>query len=89
MNPVTGVVTYFILWWLVFFTVLPFGVRGQWEDGDVAHGSEPGAPVRPMLLKKAVWTSIITAGIWLILFLVLSLGLVDIMDLPGPESYWE
>jgi predicted secreted protein len=89
MNPVTAIVTYLIIWWLVFLAALPFGVRGQWEDGDIARGSEPGAPVRPMLLKKVLWASIVAAGFWLVLFLVLHFRLLDIMDLPGPDSYWE
>lgn len=89
MNPVTGVMTYLVLWWLVFFAVLPFGVRGQWEQGEVAHGSEPGAPAHPMLWRKVLWTSAITAVIWLVLFLIFSLGLLDVSDLPGPDSYWE
>ena len=89
MNPVTGFVTYFILWWLVFLAALPFGVRGQWEDGEISHGSEPGAPVHPMLWKKALWTTVIAAAFWAALYLVITLNLLDLADLPGPNSYWE
>ncbi|TPW30437.1 DUF1467 family protein [Pararhizobium mangrovi] len=37
---------YFIVWWLVLFAVLPFGVRSQQEEGHVAEGTERGAPSR-------------------------------------------
>ena len=35
---------YFIVWWLVFFAVLPWGIRSQDEHGHVVHASDPGAP---------------------------------------------
>ena len=89
MNPVAGVLVYLILWVLVFMAALPFGVRGQWEGGEVQDGTEPGAPVNPMLGKKALWTTAIAAGIWLVLFIVVTAGWIGIDDLPGPDSYWE
>lgn len=57
--PLSGAIVVFVLgWWICFFAVLPIGVRGQWEDGEVVPGSEEGAPARPMLLKKVVWASL-------------------------------
>ena len=35
---------YFVLWWLVLFLTLPFGVRSQHEDGEGTPGTDPGAP---------------------------------------------
>ena len=29
----TGFAIYFVLWWVVLFLTLPFGVRSQHEDG--------------------------------------------------------
>lgn len=55
MNLVGAIVIFFIAWWLSFFAVLPIGVRGQFEDGDVVEGSEEGAPSHPMIKKKALW----------------------------------
>ena len=49
---------YFLVWWTTLFAVLPFGVRSQAEAGDVAPGSDPGAPALPALREKAVWTSL-------------------------------
>lgn len=48
---------YFTMWWTVLFAVLPFGVKSQHETNEVVPGSEPGAPVAPLLLKKAAWTT--------------------------------
>ena len=36
---------YFVLWWVVLFVTLPFGVRSQHEDGEGTPGTDPGAPV--------------------------------------------
>ncbi len=57
---------YFVIWWVVLFAVLPFGVRSQIEEGSIAAGSEPGAPADPRLAAKALWTTIL-AGIVLVL----------------------
>lgn len=52
---------YFVVWWVVLFAVLPFGVRTQADAGEVVAGTAASAPVRPMLLKKAIATSIVAA----------------------------
>jgi predicted secreted protein len=62
---------YFVIWWLVFFVTLPFGVRTQQEDEEgVILGTVPSAPVKPMLLRKALATTLISAllglGFWLL-----------------------
>lgn len=49
---------YFIMWWLVFFAVLPFGIRSQHEHGDIPAGTDPGAPVLHGLRLKIVWTTV-------------------------------
>ena len=65
MGFATGLMVFFILWWVVIFTVLPFGVRTvEEEGGTVERGHAPSAPVRPMLLKKALITTAITAVLW-------------------------
>jgi predicted secreted protein len=52
---------YFVVWWTILFAVLPFGVRTQEEEGEVVLGSERSAPHRPMLVRKAIATSIVAA----------------------------
>lgn len=53
---------YFVLWWITLFAVLPWGVKSQDEEGDISPGSEPGAPTRPLLLRKLLATTVV-AGI--------------------------
>ena len=45
MSPFSLFVSYLLIWWMTLFIVLPLGVRGQAEAGQVVEGSEPGAPV--------------------------------------------
>jgi predicted secreted protein len=52
---------YFVIWWILLFAVLPFGVRSQAESGEVVQGSEPGAPTLPALREKAIWTTFIAS----------------------------
>lgn len=68
-----AIALYFILWWTLLFAVLPFGVKSQHETGEIVPGTDPGAPVAPMLLKKALWTSVITAIALGLIYLALAI----------------
>ena len=57
---------YFVLWWLVLFVTLPFGIRSQHEDGVGAPGTDPGAPILARMGRKLLWTTIISAVIFAI-----------------------
>ena len=63
-----GLAMFFTIWWIVLFAVLPFGVRSQHEDADMTPGTDPGAPVAPRLLLKALITTVVAcvlfAGLW-------------------------
>jgi predicted secreted protein len=84
----TSIAVYFIVWWLVLFAVLPWGVRSQEENGAVTPGSDPGAPAVPALWRKLVWTTVASAVIFAIgdgLFryrLVTLDGLAALLGLP-------
>ena len=55
---------FFTIWFTVLFAVLPFGVRSQHETGDFVAGTDPGAPVEPRLLAKAIWTTVISVVVF-------------------------
>src|SRR5258708_21532114 len=61
----TGFAIYFVMWWIVLFLTLPFGVRSQHEDGAGAPGTDPGAPIVSRMGAKLIWTTVISAGIFL------------------------
>ena len=62
-----AVAIYFTTWWIVLFAVLPFGVRSQDELRDVTPGTDPGAPVVPGLALKAIWTTALSAVVFLVI----------------------
>lgn len=59
-----AIALYFIVWWIILFAVLPFGIRSQAEEGEVVPGSEPGAPIQPQLLKKALLTTAVACLVY-------------------------
>ena len=73
MGVFETIVVFIIAWWIVFFAVLPIGVRGQFEDGAVTPGTEEGAPAEPMVRKKALWATIGAAIITVIALVVFRL----------------
>ena len=81
MTIPTGIAIYFLIWWLTLFAVLPWGVRSQHEGGDFAPGTDPGAPVMPRLWWKLLWTTLVSAVIFAILYLVYTSKLVTLEDM--------
>ena len=57
----TWLAIYFVLWWVMLFVTLPFGVRSQHEDGVGAPGTDPGAPILARMGRKLLWTTLISA----------------------------
>ena len=61
MSWTTILAIYFVVWWVVLFAILPFGVRSQAESGPIAPGTDPGAPAIPALGAKLAWTTVVSA----------------------------
>ena len=66
MSPIMGIAIYMIIWWLVFFAMLPIGAQSAHEAGEeVPAGFEAGAPRVHKLGMKALWAAGIAAVLWL------------------------
>lgn len=61
MSLVSLIAIYFVVWWIVLFAVLPWGMRTQEEEGEIVLGTSHSAPTKPRLLRKALATSIVAA----------------------------
>ncbi len=81
MNIVTGFVVFSITWFVVLFTVLPWGVRTQDEEGEVTPGTTESAPVNPAIWRKFLATTIITSILFGIFWATLEYDLVDYRSL--------
>jgi predicted secreted protein len=76
MAITTAIAIYFLVWWLVLFAVLPWGVRNQEESGDITPGTDPGAPAVHTVWKKLMWTTLIASVVFGILAATYKLGLI-------------
>lgn len=63
MTWFSGIIVYLLVWWTALFAVLPFGTRPD-PDGDPAAGGWRGTPQRPLLPRKLVATTLVSAVIW-------------------------
>jgi predicted secreted protein len=61
MGIVSGFTVYVCIWWVLWFMLLPWGVRPQ--DTPVP-GSDRGAPERGHLVKKLLATSALALMVW-------------------------
>jgi predicted secreted protein len=78
VNAVSAVVVFIVIWWLVLFMVLPFGVR-RTEATEAGH--DPGAPTQPMLWRKAAATTAITVVLFAIVYVIAEYELISLQDL--------
>ncbi|MEJ2374578.1 MAG: DUF1467 family protein [Pseudolabrys sp.] len=90
MALTTILAIYFIIWWVVLFMVLPWGVHSQDESGEVAPGTDPGAPAVHVVWRKLFWTTLIASVLFAILAAVYELNLIpyDVLwAISGPPQH--
>jgi predicted secreted protein len=74
----TAFAIYFVMWWIVLFLTLPFGVRSQHEDGESVAGTDPGAPIASQMGRKLIWTTIISAIIFALAMWAYNAGYLNV-----------
>ena len=78
MSIAYSLALYFIIWWTLLFAVLPFGVRTQDEDGVVVPGTPGSAPTTPRFQWVLVVTTLASAVVFAIIYVVVTKGLIDL-----------
>lgn len=81
MNLTGGIVLFAVIWFMVFFVVLPIRFQSQEEAGEVVPGTPPSAPANPGLGRKAKITTAVAAVIWAAVAAVILSGAITIQDL--------
>jgi predicted secreted protein len=81
MSIFTALAIYFVVWWIVLFAVLPWGVHSQHESGEMTPGTDPGAPVLTNLKLKLVWTTVVATMVFAAWFVVYFFRLITIDQL--------
>ena len=83
MKWTSAIAIYFIIWWLVLFAVLPFGVRNAAEAGEVVDGgNDEGAPVAHGLKWKAGVTTVVATLAFALVYWLLVNDVLSTLDLP-------
>jgi predicted secreted protein len=77
MSWFTGVMAYVIIWWVVLFTVLPWGNRPP-ETPEAGHATS--APAKPRLLIKFGVTTLVATMIFLMFVWLLQSDLISLRD---------
>jgi predicted secreted protein len=84
MSTTTFIAVFFLIWWIVLFAVLPWGIHSQHESGDVAPGTDPGAPVLPKLGRKLMLTTLVAGVVFAAFYVVVANQLVTLNGLLTP-----
>jgi len=72
----TGLAVYFIIWWLVIFMVLPWGVR-RIDPDDLIEGEDPGAPAKPRMVLKLAATTGVSGVVFVLVYLIIQSGVIS------------
>ena len=62
-------IIYIIIWWIVFFTILPIDVNRH--KSTKIEGEDAGSPENPKRLKKFIYCTGITTVIFVIIYLLI------------------
>jgi predicted secreted protein len=89
MPVATALAIFFLIWWIVLFAVLPWGIHGQHEGADIAPGTDPGAPAAPKLKWKLLWTTLVAGVIFAGFYFVYVNQLITLETLTRPFGFKE
>ena len=79
---ITGsIIVYVIIWWIIFFSVLPVGIQSNKDIfKDSIEGIDPGAPKNPKIGKKFLITTIITSLIFIVIYYLVNNDLINLRE---------
>ena len=77
---ITGsIIVYVLIWWIIFFSVLPVGIQSNKEKfKEKIEGVDPGAPINPKIAKKFLITTIITSIIFIVIYYLVEFDLLNL-----------
>ena len=77
---ITGLaIIYIIIWWIIFFSILPIDVdRIKVEKID---GEDPGSPENPKMLKKFIYCTVITTVLFVFIYLLMKFEYLNLRNI--------
>jgi predicted secreted protein len=76
MSIVLYSLSYFLIWWVVFFIALPFGITPQKK---IEQGHASSAPEKPKLFIKIIITSLISLLLTFALYYIIEISSIKII----------
>ena len=81
MSTTGSLIVYVSIWWIVFFSVLPIGIKSENKEFKAdLQGNDPGAPKNPKIAKKFFLTTVITTVLFLVIYYLVA---KDYLNLRG------
>jgi predicted secreted protein len=77
---VTGLaIIYIIIWWVVFFSILPIDVNRH--KTSKIKGEDAGSPENPKMIKKFIYCTGITSIIFIIIYLLIKYEYLNLRNI--------
>ena len=80
---ITGsIIVFVIIWWIIFFSLLPVGIQSNKEAfKEKIGGMDPGAPKNPKIGKKFLITTLITTIIFFVIYYLVNIDFLNLREL--------
>ena len=77
---ITGLaIIYIIIWWIVFFAILPIDVERK--KMIKIEGEDSGSPENPKMLKKFIYCTGITTILFIIIYLLMKFEYLNLRNI--------
>ena len=77
---ITGLaIIYIIIWWIVFFAILPIDVERK--KIIKIEGEDPGSPENPKMFKKFIYCTGITTILFIIIFILMKFEYLNLRNI--------
>ncbi len=79
---ITGsIIVYVMIWWIIFFSLLPIGIQSNKEVfKEKIEGVDPGAPKNPYIGKKFLITTLITTIIFGLIYYLVHIEFLNLRE---------
>lgn len=81
MTITAAIVLFAVIWFMVFFVVLPLRFTSQAQAGVVEPGTPKSAPADHLVGKKAKITTAVAVVLWVLIAGVILSGVITVRDL--------
>ena len=82
MSITGSIIVYVMIWWIIFFSVLPVGIQSNKEVfKEKIEGMDPGAPKNPKIALKFLITTLITSIIFVVIYYLVDIEFLNLREI--------